>query len=115
MAKKKRHINGPSDLEQALRIVGGIFPHTIDELNLTCKLVGEEKINEIKSELSFDEIWNAAGPRQNNIKAKIITNDFQSQLNDSCGMAARGNNEIPNDVWQQMINNEKRNKKKNDQ
>lgn len=115
MASKKRHINDPKELEQALRIVGGVFPHTIDELNSTCKLVGEEKIAEAASKYSFDDIWNASEPRQNNCIGKIITSDFQRQLNDSCGMAARGNNEIPDSVWQQMLNNEKKNKKKDDQ
>ena len=106
MAKKKRHINNLEELEQAMRIVGGIFPHTIEELELTCKLVNEEDISKVSEKYSFQDIWNASEPISKKANSKIIHHDFQNDIDKSWGLAARGSHTLTKNVIDKMIENE---------
>ena len=106
MAKKKRHIKSLQDLEQALRIVGGVLPHTMEELDQSRRLVNDDEVTVIASKYSFEDIWEAPSPLQNTNTHVIEISDSQSEINVSWGIAARGNHEVPQNVIDQMIKNE---------
>ena len=111
MAKKKRHINNLDELNQALRVVGGTFPHTIEELDQSFKLSDKDEINRIASKYSFDDIWNAPEPLSIKRKSSYKTTELQIAVNESWGIAARGSIELSENVCNQMIKNEKEKEK----
>ena len=106
MTKKKRHITNMDELNQALRIVGGILPHTIGDLDQTFKLSDKDEVNTIASNYSFENIWNASEPLSNQQKSSVKITDLQFEVNESWGMAARGSHELPENTRIQMIKNE---------
>lgn len=106
MAKNKRHITNSRELEQALRIVGGTFPNTIEELDQTYKLVDKDELQTVASKYSFEDIWNAQRPIRNNKKVLTKTTEIQLSINESWGMAARGSIKLSDDVLKKMKENE---------
>jgi len=111
MASKKRYINSKQDLEQALRIVGGVLPHTVEELGQCTKLSDKEVVATEMAKYSFEDIWGADKPLSNKGSVVIELTDLQKEINTSWGMAARGDHNVSKDVMDQMINNERKNDK----
>lgn len=107
MAKVKKHIKNIEEFNQALRIVGGVFPHNTNELELVYKISNNDEVNDAASKYSFDDIWNASKPLINKKVSQVEINDLQIEINESWGMAARGNYELSEDIFNQMIKNEK--------
>lgn len=104
---KKHYINNIEELTEALRIVGGTFPHTIEDLEQTYKLCNEPELEEIASQYSFDDIWEAKEPLKYNHQLKEDTSVIQLEINKSWGIAARGSHVISDEVMIQMNKNEK--------
>lgn len=107
MAKKKQYITNFDELYQALRVVGGVFPHTIEDLNQNFKLSEKEEIDLVTSRYSFEEIWDSPEPLTNQQNSKSIFIKLQQEIDENWGMAARGSHELPEEVKTQMIKNEK--------
>jgi hypothetical protein len=103
---RKRYINNIGELTEAFRVVGGIFPHTLEDLNQTYKICDEHELEEIASKYSFDDIWEAEEPLKYYHEKNSDSAVIHMEINRSWGLAARGSHNISEEVMIQMNKNE---------